>query len=100
MSLGTLLQVLMIDDPWIPPDMEIPRRGAVPVRFFGTYNFTWIESQRNLMPFDLGRQEDLASKGELKVKTKRLPMCWTHAQLRNGQPWSGSTETGSTAVDE
>ena len=54
-------------DPWIPPDMEIPRRGAVPVRFFGTYNFTWIESQRNLMPYDIGLQEDLSSKGTQKV---------------------------------
>lgn len=47
--------------------MEIPRRGAVPVRFFGTYNFTWIESQRNLMPFDLGCQDDLPTKGNTKV---------------------------------
>ena len=63
----SILQVLAVDDPWIPPDMEIPRRGAVPVRFFGTYNFTWIESQRNLMPYDIGCQEDLASKGTQKV---------------------------------
>ena len=74
----------MIDDPWIPPDMEIPRRGAVPVRFFGTYNFTWIESQRNLMPFDLGRQEELASNGDLKVNTKHLPLCLAHVQLQKG----------------
>ena len=65
----SILQVLAVDDPWIPPDMEIPRRGAVPVRFFGTYNFTWIESQRNLMPYDLGCQEDMASKGTQKVGT-------------------------------
>lgn len=63
------MQVLAIDDPWIPPDMEIPRRGAVPVRFFGTYNFTWIESQRNLMAFDQGSQDDLPSKGNTKVCT-------------------------------
>ena len=67
----SILQVLAVDDPWIPPDMEIPRRGAVPVRFFGTYNFTWIESQRNLMPYDIGCQEDLASKGTQKVEPMR-----------------------------
>lgn len=66
-----VLQVLAVYDPWIPPDMEIPRRGAVPVRFFGTYNFTWIESQRNLMPYDIGCQEDLASKGTQKVEPMR-----------------------------
>ncbi len=61
------MQVLALEDPWIPPDMEIPRRGAVPVRFFGTYNFTWIESQRNLMAFDQGCQDDLPSKCNTKV---------------------------------
>ena len=41
----------------------------MPVRFFGTYNFTWIESQRNLMAFDQGCQDDLPSKGNTKVCT-------------------------------
>ncbi len=68
-SRSVTLQVLALEDPWIPPDMEIPRRGAVPVRFFGTYNFTWIESQRNLMAFDQGCQDDLPSKCNTKVCT-------------------------------
>jgi hypothetical protein len=80
----------MIDDPWIPPDMEIPRRGAVPVRFFGTYNFTWIESQRNLMPFDLGRQEDMASNGDLKVKQSTCPCASLMYRLRKASIGGGA----------
>ena len=38
-------------DPFIPLGSEPPRQGAVPVRFFGTYEFSWIESQRALAPF-------------------------------------------------
>ena len=74
------MQVLATDDPWIPPDMEIPRRGAVPVRFFGTYNFTWIESQRNLLAFDQGCQDDLPAKGNTKVCTAL--MCSSGRELR------------------
>ena len=47
-------QVLTEDDPYIPTGSEPPRIGAVPVRFFGTYEFSWIESQRALAPFDVG----------------------------------------------
>lgn len=47
-------QVLKEDDPYIPAGSEPPRRGAVPVRFFGTYDFSWIESQRMLQPFEEG----------------------------------------------
>lgn len=80
--------MLLIDDPWIPLDMEIPRRGAVPIRFFGTYNFTWIESQRNLMPFELGLLEDLPAKGaDNKVSPLTVYACllscvvtWIEAQ--------------------
>eukprot|EP00884_Botryococcus_braunii_P017990 jgi/Botrbrau1/4875/Bobra.0032s0031.1 len=44
-------QILAENDPFIPPGSEPPRIGAVPVRFFGTYEFAWIESQRALAPF-------------------------------------------------
>ena len=44
-------------DPYIPAGSEAPRRGAVPVRFFGTYDFSWIESQRMLQPFQHGLAE-------------------------------------------
>ena len=54
-------------DPWIPADMEAPRRGAVPVRFFGTYNFAWIESQRALGPWGDGINDERAAKGKIKV---------------------------------
>lgn len=51
-------QVLTENDPSIPPGMsEPPRRGAVPVRFFGTYDFVWIESQRALTPFEVEFEE-------------------------------------------
>jgi hypothetical protein len=59
--------VLAADDPWIPAEMEVPRRGAVPVRFFGTYNFCWIESQRSLAPFRGPGDEERASKSKLPV---------------------------------
>jgi hypothetical protein len=59
--------VLSLADPWIPADMEPPRRGAVPVRFFGTYNFAWIESQRALGPWGEGTADERASKGKGKV---------------------------------
>jgi hypothetical protein len=50
-------QVLAEGDPYIPAGSEAPRRGAVPVRFFGTYDFSWIESQRMLQPFSEGLAE-------------------------------------------
>ena len=46
------LQVLNMSDPYIPDGEEPPRLGAVPVRFFGTYAFSWIESKRAIEPFD------------------------------------------------
>ena len=46
------MQVLDDNDAYIPPGAEPPRRGAVPVRFFGTYEFSFIQSQRALAPFD------------------------------------------------
>ncbi|CAD7701003.1 unnamed protein product [Ostreobium quekettii] len=46
-------QVIDESNPFIPVDSRAcPRHGAVPVRFFGTYDFAWIEAQRNLSPFD------------------------------------------------
>lgn len=51
------MQVLAEDDPYIPENSEPPRHGAVPVRFFGSYDFAWIESQRALAPFDVGYEE-------------------------------------------
>lgn len=44
-------------DPWIPRDAEPPRHGAIPVRFFGTYDFAWIESHRAICPYDKGHEE-------------------------------------------
>lgn len=48
-------RVLSEKDPLIPTDQ--PRRGAVPVRFFGTYEFAWIESQRAISTFDKAYDE-------------------------------------------
>jgi hypothetical protein len=59
--------VLAPDDAFIPPDMEAPRRGAVPVRFFGTYNFCWIESQRSLARYSAAADDERASKSRLQV---------------------------------
>jgi len=53
-SIASNAQVLKEEDPYIPAGSEPPRRGAVPVRFFGTYDFSWIESQRMLQPFQEG----------------------------------------------
>ena len=61
----------MLDDhdPFIPTGSEPPRRGAVPVRFFGTYEFSWIESQRTLAAFD-----DLEDDRRFKCNTEvRFP---------------------------
>ncbi|KAK9843421.1 hypothetical protein WJX81_001604 [Elliptochloris bilobata] len=61
-------QVLALGDPFIPKHEEPPRRGAVPVRFFGTYDFAWIESQRALAPL-AGRADDQAScRGKCKTQ--------------------------------
>lgn len=46
------MQILTPSDPYIPEGEEPPRLGAVPVRFFGTYAFAWIESKRALEPYD------------------------------------------------
>ena len=59
-------QVLDERDPWIPSDAEPPRRGAIPVRFFGTYDFAWIESQRAICPFEQGYEEH-STKSKQKV---------------------------------
>ena len=45
-------------DPFVPAGSEPPRRGAVPVRFFGTYEFSYIESQRALLPFLVDQQDE------------------------------------------
>lgn len=58
-------QVLGENDPFIPQDADPPRLGAVPVRFFGTYDFAWIETQRSLTPF-LNSFQDRSSAVELK----------------------------------
>lgn len=63
-------------DPFIPKHEEPPRRGAVPVRFFGTYDFAWIESQRTLAPLS-GCSDDHASKCKTQARrglvTRPLP---------------------------
>ena len=46
------VQILTASDPYIPEGEEPPRLGAVPVRFFGTYAFAWIESKRAIEPYD------------------------------------------------
>ena len=61
------MQVLSADDAFIPADMEAPRRGAVPVRFFGTYNFCWIESQRSLSRYSRAADDERASKSRMQV---------------------------------
>ena len=61
-------QVLQESDPWIPNDTEMPRPGAIPVRFFGTYDFAWIESQRAICPIDQDYEEH-SSKSKQKVRT-------------------------------
>ena len=50
-------QVLEENDPWIPNDADVPRHGAIPVRFFGTYDFAWIESHRMICAYDKGHAE-------------------------------------------
>ena len=45
------VQVLALDDPFIPEDSAQPCPGAVPVRFFGTYEFAWIETLAGLAHF-------------------------------------------------
>ena len=57
----TSLQVLNISDSYIPEGEEPPRLGAVPVRFFGTYAFSWIESKRAIEPFDDEHMEHAAN---------------------------------------
>ena len=61
-------QVLALDDAFIPADMDAPRRGAVPVRFFGTYNFCWIESQRSLAAYAGEPGDERAAKSKLPVR--------------------------------
>lgn len=77
-------QVLSLGDPWIPADMEAPRRGAVPVRFFGTYNFAWIESQRSLNPCSDPLADERASKSQLKVRATPLLAASERQTARNG----------------
>uniref|UniRef100_A0A061RG98 PWWP domain-containing protein n=1 Tax=Tetraselmis sp. GSL018 TaxID=582737 RepID=A0A061RG98_9CHLO len=48
-------QVLIPGDPFIPRDGPPPRTAdAVPVRFFGTYDFSWISNQKSIVPFFSG----------------------------------------------
>ena len=67
------MQVLALEDPFIPPDMDAPRRGAVPVRFFGTYNFCWIESQRSLARYAGEPGDERAAKSKLPVRAWFIP---------------------------
>jgi hypothetical protein len=49
-------------DPFIPRNEPVPRsQDPVPVRFFGTYDFAWIGSQKCLVPFYLGYSEKVHS---------------------------------------
>uniref|UniRef100_A0A1D1ZUG0 PWWP domain-containing protein n=1 Tax=Auxenochlorella protothecoides TaxID=3075 RepID=A0A1D1ZUG0_AUXPR len=43
-----------------PPSEEPPRPNAVPVRFFGTHDFSWIGSKRAIMDWEEGREQCLA----------------------------------------
>ena len=47
----TLRQVLARDDSYVPSDTEAPSEVAIPVRFFGTYDFSWIDADWRLAPF-------------------------------------------------
>lgn len=53
-------QVLSTDHPFIPASEAAPRPDSVPVRFFGTYDFSWIVSQRCLAPFYSGYNDKVA----------------------------------------
>ena len=66
---GARGQVLALGDPFIPRHEEPPRRGAVPVRFFGTYDFAWIESQRALAPL-AGAGDDHAAKCKTQARAR------------------------------
>lgn len=39
-------------DASFPPDEEPPRPNAIPVRFFGTYDFSWLGSKRAIMDWE------------------------------------------------
>jgi hypothetical protein len=76
-------QVLDPEDPWIPPNSEAPRHGAIPVRFFGTYDFAWIENQRAVCQYDANYEEH-SSKSKQKV-----PPSYKHTDTTHSfdSPW-------------
>ena len=68
---------------YIPEGEEPPRLGAVPVRFFGTYSFSWIESKRAIEPFDEEHMEHAANsrlpefqRGVTEAKHFQVLMTW------------------------
>ena len=76
-------QVLDLSDSYIPEGEEPPRLGAVPVRFFGTYAFSWIESKRAIEPFDDERMEHASSsrqpefqRGVTEAKHFQVGICY------------------------
>lgn len=79
---GFCAQVLALGDPFIPRHEEPPRRGAVPVRFFGTYDFAWIESQRALAPL-AGRADDPAAKCKTQARA-RVPTSFVSFSFDSG----------------
>ncbi len=72
------LQVLALDDPFIPDDSARPCEGAVPVRFFGTYEFAWIEALSGLAHFtEFFLERCQKSKDQQFQVTKLFPVLQT-----------------------
>ena len=78
-----MLQVLDMTHSYIPEGEEPPRLGAVPVRFFGTYSFSWIESKRAIEPFDDEHMEHAANsrlpefqRGVTEAKHFQVSVTW------------------------
>lgn len=75
-GIPTFFKVLSLADPWIPADMEAPRRGAVPVPFFGTYIFARIEFQSALGPWGEGISDERASNGKGRCCSHFIDQIW------------------------
>ncbi|GAB4818080.1 hypothetical protein N2152v2_005126 [Parachlorella kessleri] len=50
-------KTLSESDPSYPPDADPPRPTSIPIRFFGTYEFSWIGSKRAIADWDEAYEE-------------------------------------------
>lgn len=73
------------EDPWIPSNSEPPRHGAIPVRFFGTYDFAWIENHRAVCHYDSNYDEHSS---KLKQKVSAPPPPSFSPNEVGMRPWS------------